>query len=532
MKSLILAALMMGTMAFSAAAAGTMDYCSAGSRILLDRTVSLEDDLTSYRGQSCETDPNVKVIFDASNAPNGFGITATFQDGTIGAGGAIQIIGLSHDDAAATCPILIRIERNIFDTDAILYFAGSFPTSSLISISNNRFDVGVRHDLLLGINTNFISAITLGNYDTEMLMFTNVHFNIYDNTINVEDRSGGGDALETYGIYASSHLYMSSEAGILIQKNNFTGGSRSKSVAAYLPRYAFSMGNNTLVQIMGNNMDLVNGVMCHTPTIVVNGEYNCHADYSQNSGRLTPVHASTYAMIIGPLNLTASSSVEIADNEIVNIATETVSLSTRIFLNGPAHLRDESGLYIWFNTMNTKGGSPQMAFGGPVTVEQQGKVYFVGNQMERQEALTLGLPPVSFFTINVRDEGNIAVSQNTFGSPNTNNKPLMITISNSGTVTKAGNATFDVCRNSWYGADLDATALNAAVHTSLQSVVTDPAMCPAEITTTTQAPATTVSATSTAVRTTVAEDNGVPSMLSARVAIAVAFVGALVTLLA
>eukprot|EP00744_Colponema_vietnamica_P000183 GILI01000331.1.p1 GENE.GILI01000331.1~~GILI01000331.1.p1 ORF type:complete len:532 (+),score=214.22 GILI01000331.1:61-1656(+) len=531
MKSLILAALMLSTMAFRAAAIGNVDYCTAGSRILLDTTVAMDEDLTSYRGNSCETDPNVKVIFDASAAPNGYGITATYQDGTIGAGGAIQIIGLSDDKAATTAPILIRIERNIFDTDAILYVKGSFPTTSIISIANNRFDVGVQHDLLMGIQTNFISAITIGDYDNYILMFTNMHFNIYDNQINVEDRSGSGTAYETYGIYGASHLYMSTEAGLLVQRNNITGSARSKCVGAYFPRYAFMMGNNTLAQIMGNNMDLVNGVMFHSPTVVVEGQYNSHADFSQNKGTLTPVHSSTYAIIVGPVNLTLTSSVEVADNEVVNIVTETASTSTRIFLNGPAHLRDDSGLYIWYNTMNTKGGSPQIGFGGMVTVEEQGKVYVVGNQMERQEALTLGLPPVYFYAINLRDEGNIAVSQNTFGSPNVNNKPLLIQTSADGTVTHAGNSTFDVCRNTWYSAELtDAATLSSSVSDNLKPLVTDPAMCPAEITSTTLAPIT-LPTTTTVVRTTVPEDNAAPSLASTCVA-AVAAIGALMALLA
>jgi hypothetical protein len=537
MKAIILAALMMSSMALSAAAAGTQEFCTAGSRILVDRTVNLNSDLTAYNGMSCESDANVKIVFDATSAPNGFGITAKYTDGTIGAGGAIQIIGPDDNKAAATCPVLIRIERNIFETDAVMVITGSFSTTSQIFINNNKFDVGVSHDLTLGINTNFISAITFGNYEKEQLMFTNAQFNIYDNTIHVEDRSGGAEQLETYGVYASSHLYMSTGAGVHVMRNNFTGSSRKKAVGVYFPRYAYSLGNNTLFQITGNNMDLTNGVMFHSPTVFVSGEYDCHADFNQNYGRLTPVSSSNgnaYAMIIGPVNLTSTSSVEIADNVIENIAEQGQG-TARMFVNGPVHVREQSGLYIWYNTMNTMGGSPQMAFGGPVTVEQQAKLYFVGNQMERQEALILALSPLSFYTITLRDEGNIAISQNKFGSPNGNNKPLMIALSTAvggGVVNYVNTSTLDVCRNTWYDAQLDASALNAAVAPNLKAVVTDPAMCPAEITTTTMAPRTTSATSSTAPRTTVAEDNAAPAMLSARTAVVVAFIGAIASLFA
>ena len=518
MRSLVVAALMLSSMALSALGAGPQAYCSAGSRILTDRTIQMVDDLTSYNGVTCESDPKVKLVLDASKAPDGFGITATFTDGTIGAGGALQFIGPTGDRIGMVAPLLVRIERCIFEKDAVLHVQGSLPTSSLISISGNRFDVGAPHEVLRNINTNFISAITFGNYETEMVLGTNAQVTCYENNLHVEDATGDAQPYETYGIFASSHFYLGNDAGFLIQRNNITAktvANNFKAVGVYCPRYVFMIGNTTLTQIQGNTMELTNGIMFHSPSVAVSE--NCHgnADFSQNTATLLPVHESTYGAIIGPVNLTTTSTVEIADNVIVNRNDGAISNSVRMFMNGPAHLRDQSGLYLWFNTMNTQGGSPQITFGGPSRTEGEGKIMVVGNQMERMDGLTLGLSPLQWFSLIMEGSSSVTVSQNKFGATNGNNKPFFMTASTSVDApanAKGVNATFDVCHNLWYGSEFasQTALLDSIPNANLKVMISDIAECPATITTTTLAPRTTTTRTTRSPGTTVPADNGAP----------------------
>lgn len=505
MRPVTVAALMLSAVALTARAAGTMDWCTADTRILTDRVITMNEDLTTYRGVNCESDPNVNIVFDASATADGWGVTATFSDGTIGEGGSLQIIGPAGDRANAVAPILIRIERNVFAKDAVLHVKGSFPTTSLISIAGNRFDVGKQHPILSGLSEDFISAITFGDVNIEMYLFTNVQFTVYDNVINVEDRTDGSKPYHCYGVYASSHLYLGNEAGFLVQRNKVTGATQdptSMAVGVHCPRYAFLVGNNTLVQISNNEMELTNGIAFQAPAVAISDYCTGHGDFSTNNARLTPAHDSTRTVVLGPVNMTASSTYEVGGNVVVNERPGATTDSVRMIVNGPVHVRGDSEFSMWFNKLNVQGGSPQLLFGGPVRTEQNGRVNIVGNELQRLDGLRLGLSPLQFFSLNIADNSTVSISQNACGGTNSNNPPLFIAATNADDAPASGktaNATLNVCWNSWFGsAFADVAAIEAAIDPKFHNMINDLSECPAFITTTTAAPRSTTPPATTA----------------------------------
>lgn len=482
------AAVMLSASALTAYGVGTVDYCSPATPISSNLIITLKDDLTNHQGIGCIVSPGVRLTFDGNNPPSGFGLSVSFSEGTIGAGGSLRITFPNNNVAASALSIVMRIENSVFQQDAALYMSGSFPVSSLLSISGNTFQgVSAKNSVLGNVPGTYIAAMVFGQSGVEMQMYLGAQINVVNNVINVADRGADSSTnYDTYGVYFVYDIYATDGAGLLVRRNNITATSKSRSVGVYSPRYFFSVGNGTAVQISENNFDLQNGVMFVAPSIVSGNQTN-NCDLSRNLGRLAPIHGSGNAIHLGPLNITAVSRYDVNDNIIINDDAAMTSYPTRIFLAGVAHIRGNASFQIGYNIMNVRGGSPQISFGAQTIIEGKATATVIGNEMERIDNDPLNLAPFSFFQLRIRGDAVMSFSQNIVGANNADTKPQLITVTSTTTeVSKEDTASFDVCHNTWYGAKFaDDASLSATLNPRIRPLITPLSSCPGWITTTT-----------------------------------------------
>ena len=512
MKALTIAALLLSSAALTARAVGVVDYCTAAKPITATESqiVTLKDDLTSYQGNNCVVQPSARITYDGNNPPSGFGVVVTFSGGTVGNGGSLRVIYPNNNVAEAALSIVMRIENSEFQRDAAIYISGSFPVSSLISITGNTFDVSAKNSVFGAVSGTYITPIAFGQPDVEMQLYTGSQINILDNVIKVEDRGADVTAdYETYGVYVTSNIYATDGAGLLIRRNNITASAKSRAVGVYCPRYFFAVGNATAVQISENQLDVTNGILIHSPGLSsVSHTSNC--DISRNQGRLTPIHSSTNAINLGPVNITGHSQYNVNNNVIVNEDEAGAMFATRIVLAGAAHLRNRSSFRVGDNTLDVKGGSPQIAFAAMTQVDDDASITVIGNSLQRTDEQPASLSPFSFFGLALRDRTTMSISQNVLGAKNGNNRPQMIAVQSTTTeISKAPTSTFNLCHNMWYGSYFESDAQVAdTLNARVRPLVRKLSDCPFWVdTTTTEKPApTTLPTLPTTIPTTTRDD--------------------------
>ena len=135
MKALIITFLLAAGMANAA-----NQYCSGdiNSNMQVNSTSAASTNI----GSRCRLAPNRVLTLSGADLPQSGSLpaTSTFEDGTVGSGGALIVQGPSFEVAANCIPFIVTVKKNKFEVDAALRFAGSLPPSSIVTISDNELN--------------------------------------------------------------------------------------------------------------------------------------------------------------------------------------------------------------------------------------------------------------------------------------------------------------------------------------------------------------------------------------------------------
>lgn len=145
----------------------------------------------------------------------------------------------------------------------------------------------------------------------------------------------------------------------------------------------------------------------------------------------------------------------------------------------PITLKGEARFELCLNSFISFGGSPQIRFGGAMSLVEKAKLLIVSNSMRRGDAEAADMPFVLFQNfISLATAAEMSLSQNDCYDNAGSSKALLVALSLGKMVTPCSTCPINFCLNKYYDELLESeAALGAAVTSSLASLISPVSKC-------------------------------------------------------
>lgn len=339
MKSLLLAAFMIVATVVSSVSA--TEFCPSGQ---ISNHISIDLDTpgaTHTIASGCIAAEDLNIVVNASmnvGSPSSAPTTVTISQVNIGRRDVLIVAGSSNQVAQQRSPYIINILNNQFGNDAALYFIGSLPPSSVVTVSGNRFNASTPLGQRIPAPFTSVSTWAASIIVYDMTLFS-AQVLISQNNIYGSDIAG---YYNIFGVYVVNQIFfMGDGAKFGVNNNNITticnpiarnGICGYGVMANYLYIYAKGQYN-----VDGNTFNSAGCLITSVPNLVnpsLPGEANAQITFSNNRGTLNTMYLPHTVdaklqpfMQFNSINLQQHSYIEVLGNSFDITGTSGMSVA-------------------------------------------------------------------------------------------------------------------------------------------------------------------------------------------------------------